>query len=283
LKGSNVKNNNKTLLTPLLFSLLMLQGSQVLAAQEAGCSSNLLTSAVAWRQTAAEFEALYYQGFNIARLQLDRALQAHKPGDRPLAIISDVDDTVLGSNSYWGYMINADKEFFDDVAWDKWVAQNGPVATPGALDFLNYAQSRGVEIFYVTNRDQGEKTYEYALANLRHNKLPFADEKHLTVSRESSNKEPRQTEIAKDFDVVLMLGDNLNDFKRKYYVADVKQRLSLMNEDKEQFGRKFILFPNPTDGHWLKAIFGDSEPPATPENRAKFKAAAGANAWQNKP
>lgn len=273
---------NRTLATPLLISLLMLQGTQAFAEESSAAPSNLLTAAVAWKQTAAEFEALYYQGFNVARMQLDRALQAHKKGDRPLAVISDVDDTVLGSNSYWGYMINSGKEFFDDGAWDKWVADNGPVATPGALEFLNYAHSKGVEVFYVTSRDQGENTFQYALENLRKNKLPFADEKHLTVYRDSSNKEPRQLEIAKDFDVVVMLGDNLNDFKRKYYVADVKQRLNLMTEDKEQFGRKFIIFPNPTDGHWLKAIFGDSEPPATAENRSKFKAAAGSTSWQPK-
>ncbi|MFJ3120721.1 5'-nucleotidase, lipoprotein e(P4) family [Pseudomonas protegens] len=273
----------RTTVAPWLFSLLAITCTPTFAEQAPTPPSNLLTAAVAWKQTAAEFEALYYQGFNIARLQLDRALQEHKAGDRPLAIISDVDDTVLSSNSYWGYMINSGKEFFDDEAWDKWVADNGPVATPGAVEFLKYAQSKGVEVFYVTSRDQGEKTYEYALANLRKNQLPYADEQHLTVYRDSSNKEPRQQEIAKDHNVVLMLGDNLNDFKRKYYVADVKQRSSLMTEDKEQFGRKFILFPNPTDGHWLKAIFGDSEPPATPENRAKFKAAASSTAWQMKP
>jgi len=275
--------NHRTSVAPWLFSLLAITCTPAFAEQAPTPPANLLTAAVAWKQTAAEFEALYYQGFNIARLQLDRALQEHKAGERPLAIISDVDDTVLSSNSYWGYMINSGKEFFDDEAWDKWVADNGPVATPGAVEFLKYAQSKGVEVFYVTSRDQGEKTYEYALANLRKNQLPYADEQHLTVYRDSSNKEPRQQEIAKDHNVVLMLGDNLNDFKRKYYVADVKQRSSLMTEDKEQFGRKFILFPNPTDGHWLKAIFGDSEPPATPENRAKFKAAASSTAWQMKP
>lgn len=271
-----------TSLAPWLFSLLAMTCAPAFADQASAPSSNLLTAAVAWRQTAAEFQALYYQGFNVARMQLDQALQQRKAGDLPLAIISDIDDTVLSSNSYWGYLINSDKEFFDDAAWDQWVADNGPVATPGALEFLKYAQSKGVEVFYVTSRDQGEKTYEYALANLRHNQLPFADEQHLTVYRDSSNKEPRQQEIAKDHNVVVMLGDNLNDFKRKYYVADVQQRSQLMSEDREQFGRKFILFPNPTDGHWLKAIFGDSEPPATPENRAKFKTAAGANAWQEK-
>ena len=146
--------NNKKIL-PLALSLLLLQGGAAFAAEAP--ASNLLTAAVAWKQTAAEFQALYYQGFNIARLRLDQALQAHKAGDKPLAIISDMDDTVLSSNSYWGYMINADQEFFDDAAWDKWVAENGPVATPGAVEFLDYAKSKGVEVFYVTSRDQGER------------------------------------------------------------------------------------------------------------------------------
>ena len=27
-----------------------------------------------------------------------------------------------------------------------------------------------------------------------------------------------------------------------------------------QFLAKFVIFPNPTDGHWIRAIFGESEP-----------------------
>ncbi|HFQ4855106.1 hypothetical protein AABD46_20970 [Vibrio parahaemolyticus] len=42
-----------------------------------------------------------------------------------------------------------------------------------------------------------------------------------------------------------------------------------MEEDKELYGRKYVLFPNPTDGHWIAAIFGDSEPPQSKEN-SKF-------------
>ena len=82
--------------------------------------------------------------------------------------------------------------------------------------------------------------------------------------------------------VVAMLGDNLNDCKRKYYVKDVDERAKLMEEDKDQFGRKFIIFPNPTDGHWVRAIFGDSEPPATAANRETFKRAASKSAWDGK-
>lgn len=242
--------------------------------------SNLLTDAVAWRQTAAEYRALYYQGFNIAKARLDQALAEQKPGDKKPAIISDIDDTILSSNSYWGYLIAQDKAFFDDPSWDRWVADNGPTLTPGALEFLNYAKSRGVEVFYVSSRDQGDKTYEYALNNLRKYKLPDADEAHVTVLRESSNKEPAQHKIAEQFNVLLMLGDNLNDFERSYYVDTVEKRAQLVDDNHDKFGGRYILFPNPTDGHWIKAIFGESEPADTPANRARFRQAAERGGWK---
>ncbi|MEV1736250.1 acid phosphatase, partial [Pseudomonas aeruginosa] len=42
----------------------------------------------------------------------------------------------------------------------------------------------------------------------------------------------------------------------------------------------YVIFPNPTDGHWMKAIFGESEPADTPANRARFRAAASQGAWK---
>ena len=35
---------------------------------------NNLTMAMAWRQTAAEYRALYHQGFNLARMRIELAL-----------------------------------------------------------------------------------------------------------------------------------------------------------------------------------------------------------------
>ncbi len=128
-----------------IIAATLLLASSLLHAQEqmpaATPASNLLTAAVAWRQTAAEYRALYYQGFNVARDRLDRALAARQPGARKPAIISDLDDTLLGSNSYWSFLLSQDKEFFDDAVWDRWVAANGPSLTPGALEFLAYARS----------------------------------------------------------------------------------------------------------------------------------------------
>jgi predicted secreted acid phosphatase len=71
----------------------------LLAAVIAGCAqetppvvppppgSNALAMAVAWKSTAAEYEALYIQGFNVARMHVDRA---KRDGRRKLAVISDL-------------------------------------------------------------------------------------------------------------------------------------------------------------------------------------------------
>ena len=240
---------------------------------------NNLLMAMAWKQTAAEFRALYHQGFNIARMRVEIALAQKQDDSLPLAVISDVDETLLLANDYWGYLITQGQDFFDDASWDRWIEENRAVASPGALEFLNFCMSNSVEIFYVTNRDQGEATVQLAIENLNAVGFPLVDTAHLRVLRESSNKEIVQQQIREDYEVVALLGDNLNDFARRYYSTDVDQRMSLMEQDKERYGRDYILFPNPTDGHWIRAIFGESEPAATDENRAILRRAATRAAW----
>ena len=65
---------------------------------------------------------------------------------------------------------------------------------------------------------------------------------------------------------MLILGDNLNDYKRDYYVKDVDERFDIMSNDRDHYGDKFIILPNPTDGHWVRAMFGTSEPEPNDEN-----------------
>ncbi|HOE40651.1 MAG TPA: 5'-nucleotidase, lipoprotein e(P4) family [Rhodoferax sp.] len=278
-------------LTALLSGVLVLASVMPATAQTAAAApnttgpsgsgvNNALLYAAAWKQTAAEYRALYYQGFNVARMHVEMALSKRKAGDKPLAVVTDMDDTVLHALNYWGHLIKQNKDYFDDLIWDKWIPENKVTASPGSLDFLKFCAENGVEVFYVTSRDQGEKTYEYAMGHLKVLGFPYADEKHLTVLRDTSNKEKRQDEIMKDFSVVVFLGDNLNDFRRKYYIkSNVDERLKMMETDREKYGRNYIVFPNPTDGHWLAAIFGESEPPPTDANREIMKKAATKSAW----
>lgn len=245
-----------------------------------GRDCNSLLWAVAWKQTAAEYRALCHQAYNLARLRVDQAIERRPDDGKPLAVITDVDDTILHAGSYWGHLVEQDLEFFDDGIWDEWLPDYQVTAAPGAQDFFEYCRERGVEVFYVTNRDQGERTFELALGQLRHLDFPFADEAHLFVFRETSNKTPARLEIEQRFDVAVMLGDNLNDYRRDYYVTDVDERIALMERDREHWGREFILLPNPTDGHWVRAIFGESEPAPTAENLERLREAASRVRWE---
>ena len=278
------------LATGLLFGLLALgagaqtpsPGPDTTGPSGSGVN-NALLYAVAWKQTAAEYRALYYQGFNVARMHVQAALAKRQVGDKPLAVVTDMDDTILHTVNYWGNLINQNKDFFDDPIWDRWIPENKVTAAPGATEFLKFCADNGVEVFYVTSRDQGPKTYEYAMGHLRMLGYPNADEQHLTVLIDTSNKEKRQDEIMKTHQVAVFLGDNLNDFRRKYYIkGDIDKRLAAMEADREKYGREYVLFPNPTDGHWLAAIFGESEPPPSDANREILKKAATRSAWQGK-
>ena len=105
----------------------------------------------------------------------------------------------------------------------------------------------------------------------------------MTVYQETSDKTPSRKAVDQTHELILLLGDNLNDFKRDYYVSDVNKRYELMERDKSELGKKFIILPNATDGHWVRAIFGESEPAATEENRRLLLSAATRKAWDGKP
>ena len=60
----------------------------------------------AWVNTSAEYRALCYQAYNAVKAQVDNAVKNHKKKDKPLAIVLDVDETILSNTpqlaSYFG-------------------------------------------------------------------------------------------------------------------------------------------------------------------------------------
>ena len=63
-----------------------------------------LVMATLWMQTSAEFRALCYQAFNLARMNLDAFLDSHKSA-KPVAVIVDADDTVIDNSAYEAFLI----------------------------------------------------------------------------------------------------------------------------------------------------------------------------------
>lgn len=218
-------------------------------------TSNLVTNgklfAVAYMQRAAEYQASCLQAYNIAKLRLDEYLQL-PTSSKPKAIITDIDETIL-DNSADEVHHDLQGKGFDPVEWRQWTAMAAADTIPGALSFLKYAASKNVEIFYITNRD--EKDREGTLKNLQKFNFPYADNNHLIVKQNTSSKESRRRAVMKDYDVLLLLGDNLADFSALWDSQPVAQRLENVQEQAAQFGKRFIIIPNPVYGDWENALY----------------------------
>ncbi|HEY6045503.1 MAG TPA: HAD family acid phosphatase, partial [Pyrinomonadaceae bacterium] len=107
--------------------------------------------AILWTQTSAEKAALSYQAFSLARLRLDQDFRASRNRRGKRAVIVDVDETVLDNSAYQAKLAKEQKPF-EGKTWTDWCNGAQATALPGAVEFLRYANSRGVRVFYITNR-----------------------------------------------------------------------------------------------------------------------------------
>ena len=203
-----------------------------------------------YQQTAGEYKALCYQAFALAKLRLETALQ--RKGSRPLAIITDIDETILDNSKYAIHMGLQGKDY-DPLTWSQWIARSEADTMPGALSFLKFAEQNGVEIFYITNRD--EKDRNGTQKNLEIYNFPNADARHLIMRDGPSSKELRRREVMGAFDVVLLMGDNLADFASDFDKKNIEDREVIVNKLSAEFGNRFIVLPNPVYGDWEAVLY----------------------------
>lgn len=215
-----------------------------------------LLLSVLWFQRSAEMQALFYQGYNIARYSLAEKLD--KPlNNKPKAVIMDIDETVLDNSSVEAFQVINNVPFSDSI-WLKWVKKASAEPLPGVMEFIKYAESKKVEIFYVTNREAPEETTP-TIINLREKGLPFADTVHLVLRTTVSSKENRRKAIAEKYDILLLIGDNLADFDSVFESRSDDLGFGAVKERKEEFGDRFIVLPNPMYGSWINAAVRNRE------------------------
>ena len=219
-------------------------------AQEHFVSDGKLYAAL-FQQQAAEYDALCYQAYNIARLRLDEALA--KPSDKPLAIVSDIDETFMNT-SYYAVECGRNNTEFEYKTWEEWTAKAEATPLAGAVEFFQYAAQKGVQIFYVTNRKESER--EGTTLNIKRYHLPFQGDDHLIFRTAEKSKENRRLNIAKNYDIVLLLGDNLGDFDKDFDVPTPEGRSQAVEKNQKQFGTKYIILPNTSYGDWENALYG---------------------------
>ena len=180
-------------------------------------------------------------------------------------MIVDVDETVLDNSAYQAKLAKEQKPF-EGKTWTDWCNRAQATALPGAVEFLRYANSRGVRVFYITNRRVTEK--DGTARNLRALGFPDVTDNTLLVRTDGSTKEPRRQSVAAKYRIVLLMGDNLNDFAEIFEKSKtIDSRLSAAEQNKKQFGSRFIVLPNPMYGAWEDAVYGEGR--LTDEQKAE--------------
>ena len=247
-----------TVLTSLLFLPAQLVAQTATSPQTSNVNE-YQTYAVLWTQSSAEYRALALQAFNLARLRVDQDLAQHRSRRRmkPPAIIVDADETVLDNSRFQAELILRNVAYTSQ-AWQDWVNRAEGGAVPGALEFLNYAFRRGVRVFYITNRRQTEKAG--TVANLKKLGFPDVSEETVMIREQSmtSSKETRRQSVRSRYRVVLLAGDNLNDFNDDFAGKSIADRKAQVDREQAEFGTQFIVVPNPMYGDWENAVYGNA-------------------------
>ncbi len=238
------------------------------APQAAGPPAHDLLDAVLWMQRSVEYKATTMGVFALARLRLDQALtdpnwtalipkeQTGAYQSLPPAVILDVDETILDNSGYQAW--NAVKDTtFDPKTWTSYVNTVTSLAIPGAVELCQYAASKGVKVFYVSNRTAEEEPA--TRKNLEKFGFPIDGTiDTVLTAREKpdwgSAKGVRRAFIAKDYRVLLNLGDNFSDFVDEYRGTEA-ERLAVLEQHKARWGREWIMLPNPTYGSFESAPY----------------------------
>jgi 5'-nucleotidase (lipoprotein e(P4) family) len=246
-----MKKYNRLILPGLLVGLLLFNQANAQQANTSSITNNGKTWALLYQQRAAEYKALCFQAYNLAKLRLDAALKLrHK---KPLAVVTDIDETVL-DNSPYDATRSIDNLDFDLSLWKQWTAKGIADTVPGAPSFFKYAASKGVKVFYITNRDEDER--EGTLKNLKLYNLPNADNAHLFLRDKISSKEARRQQVLTQYEIVLLCGDNLPDFDALFDNKPSEESRNATTEKlKKQFGNSYIVIPNMAYGDFENAFF----------------------------
>jgi 5'-nucleotidase (lipoprotein e(P4) family) len=185
-------------------------------------------------------------------------------GDRPPAIVLDVDETaILNLGAEYDDLV-AQRPSFDAAAWDRWEKQGAKfvVATPGAQEALDRVRNDGVFVIFNSNRAASNAAATEAallaagLGPAKHGETLFLRGDDAT----GSGKDGRRAMIAARYCVIAMAGDQLVDFSDLFTTEPrtiAARRASVDNRELANlWGAGWFVMPNPVYG---KALQGGAD------------------------
>lgn len=256
----------------LMFSSVCLLSTALIGCQQQPPANDQL-DAVLWTQTSIEHELIYRQVFASATRQLDAALADPTWDALPLpprnlnglppAVVVDIDETVLDN-----VPLNArdilTNQVYSYARWNTWVDQAKAQALPGAVEFLQAADKKGITVYYITNREHSQ--VQATVNNLRLRGFPVAhNEQVLAASTPTGHceqagygKNCRRQWVASHARVLMLAGDSFGDFVQAEHNTLAEQRKAAAPY-LAWLGQRWFLLPNPTYGNWYSAPYGDQE------------------------
>ena len=226
---------------------------------------------VLYAQSSAEYEASNIQTYVNAKSALDRALndlswtaaieQKKNFKNKPPAVILDIDETVLNNIPFQARSIINGQSY--PVGWLEWMLEESSDAVAGVSEFLEYAQSKGVKIFYVTNRIAVAE--DATRNNIKKLGLPLDTDRDVLLMKDengwTSDKVSRRELIAKDYRILLLIGDQLGDFlPLDETTLELDSRKNLADTYKHMWGSKWFMITNPMYGRWEASIYNNEYP-----------------------
>ena len=226
---------------------------------------------VLYAQSSAEYEASNIQTYVNAKSALDKALndvtwtaaieQKDNFENKPPAIILDIDETVLNNVPFQARSIMDGQSY--PTGWLDWMLEESSDAVAGVSDFLEYSQSKGVKIFYVTNRIAVAE--DATRNNLKKLGLPLDTDRDVLLMKDengwTSDKVSRRKLVAKDYRILLLIGDQLGDFlPLDETTLELDGRKALADTYKHMWGSKWFMITNPMYGRWEASIYNNEYP-----------------------
>lgn len=215
-------------------------------------------------QTAAEYRACCYQAFNLALYRLKESVAKNPEGK--LAVVADLDETILDNAGFQAMQLRSNLAY-DQRLWEIWEEKDIDRVglLPGAKDFVFGANKLGVSLIYISNRD--DKFYKQTKQILARLGIPVEADDRLKLSTTTSDKTERRKEAERDYKVLLYLGDNLRDFDERFRCRKldesstnkeldqaIQERHVEVDKQRSIWGEKWIMFPNPAYGEWMKPL-----------------------------
>ena len=255
-----------------------------------------------WVQTSADYRAHCLQTYGWATRSLreraslegrrdsqGRLVETTNVQQRPLAVIMDLDDTVIDMSVYRTFLYEMKRDF-ELETWNAFLEYQAdhPEACrsiPGAVEFIAEAERLGYTVFFISNRttptraqavkvlnqlglntkdidkrllldDGPEEDARQARALMSRLGIAESSVEGQALLKAQSRKERRRVQVSLDYRPVAFIGDDLGDFLSFVPEAGaspekvLQARYQAVADERERFGRQYFILPNPIYGNW---------------------------------